>query len=523
MTAVPNIRQTPITQPARTAMGMFATPLLTAAGLFALFSALLAIVQFGTSGLADNDGFYHMRMGRLILEQGLTPRFVWLPFSILDANSFYDHHLLYHAYLALFAGNPDTEALILGAKLASIIMPALAFVAIWWLLRSQDVPWAWLWTLGLFAVSEAFLYRMSMPRAQSASLLILALSLHVLLRRSYRWLIPLGFIYVWFYNAFPLLLALGGAVFLGTVMTERRIEWRALVFPAAGIALGLVINPYMPENLIFIVNHLLPKIGQPETSVGNEWYPYQTWTLVGNSGGALAVWTLGALALGWRNARIDRATLIAFGLSVFFGFLLFKSRRFVEYFPPFALIFAALACAPIMRAWRVAGIETANDRSRSWQALLYRIGAPLTLAAAVTGLGAMTVMDARDQMSDSRPAETYADASAWVRQHAAPNAMIFQTDWDDFPRLFFYNTDSLYTIGLDPTYMQLWDAELYDEWVDITRGRIEQPGARIAERFAAQYVISDHAHGAFLDEAANDPRLREVYRDEFAVIFEVLR
>ena len=66
----------------------------------------------------------------------------------------------------------------------------------WWLLRGQGVRWAWLWALGLFAASDAFLFRMSMPRAQSASLLVLALGLHWLLKRRYRLLLPLGFVYV---------------------------------------------------------------------------------------------------------------------------------------------------------------------------------------------------------------------------------------------------------------------------------------------------------------------------------------
>ncbi|NWG20604.1 MAG: hypothetical protein HXY39_09775 [Chloroflexi bacterium] len=512
------------TRPVRATIRALAARALSATGLFALFTTLFAFVQFGTAGLADNDGFYHMRMARLMLEEGLTPRFVWLPSSILNADSFYDHHFLYHAYLAMFAGNPDDDALIMGAKLASIMMPALAFVAIWWLLRAEDVPWAWIWALGLFGISEAFLYRMSMPRAQSASLLVLALSLHVLLQRRYHWLLPLGFLYVWLYNAFPLLLMLGGATFLATIVTDRRIEWRALLFPVAGIVLGLLINPYVPENLIFIANHLAPKIGQPETSVGNEWYPYQTWTLVGNSGGALAAWLLGTFAIGWRGSRMDRSTLIAFGLSVFFGILLFKSRRFVEYFPPFALIFAALACAPLLRSWRIAALERHDASLRQhWRMGARRYGIPVAFAIVIGVLATLTLPAARAQMADSRPAETYAGASAWLRAHAYPGTMVFQTDWDDFPRLFFYNTASRYTIGLDPTYMQLYDPDLYDEWVAITRGKVSEPGARIAERFGAQYVVTDHAHGAFLRAIEGDPHLREVYRDTDAIVFVVVQ
>jgi hypothetical protein len=140
--------------------------LLTATLLFTLSAALFAFVQFGTPNLADNDGFYHMRMGALIREQGLRVSFPWLPLTILGPNAFYDHHLLFHVYLSLFGGNGSEAALLLGAKIASVIMPALACMAIWWLLRGQRVRRAALWSIGLFAVSQAFLYRMSMPRAQ---------------------------------------------------------------------------------------------------------------------------------------------------------------------------------------------------------------------------------------------------------------------------------------------------------------------------------------------------------------------
>ena len=273
--------------------------LATAFVLFAFFIGLFAYVQFGTDALAGNDGYYHIKMGYLIRQEGLKPDFPWLPLTILNQRDFYDHHLLYHAFLALFAvTDPAVDggaALTQSAKIASVILPALAFLAIWWLLRGQGVRWPELWALGLFAVSQAFLYRMSMPRAQSASLLILALGLHWLFKERYWLLIPLGFVYVWTYNAFPLLLVMGGVYLVAILLTEQKFAWQAVVFPAVGIGLGLLINPYFPENISFIINHLLPKIGESETRVGNEWYPYRTWTLVQNSGFALLAAVAGAL------------------------------------------------------------------------------------------------------------------------------------------------------------------------------------------------------------------------------------
>ncbi|MCA9953445.1 MAG: hypothetical protein KC434_01910, partial [Anaerolineales bacterium] len=158
----------------------------TAVLLLLLFVTGFAVVQYATPGLAGNDGYYHMKMGYLIRTEGLKPDFPYLPYTILNESAYYDHHLLFHVFLALFATtDPALDGglgLTQGAKLASIVMPSLAFLAIWWLLRGQKVPYAAVWAVGLFAVSEAFLYRMSMPRAQSMSLLLLVLGLHWLLQ-----------------------------------------------------------------------------------------------------------------------------------------------------------------------------------------------------------------------------------------------------------------------------------------------------------------------------------------------------
>ncbi len=485
-----------------------------AALLFTLFLALFTFVQYGTDALAGNDGYYHIKMGYLIRHEGLKPDFPWLPMSILNPDAYYDHHLLYHVYLALFAttdpGLDGGLALTQSAKIASIILPSLAFMVIWHMLRAQKVPWAGIWSLGLFAVSEAFLYRMSMPRAQSASLLVLALGLHWLLQKRYKLLIPLGFAYVWFYNAFPLLLVMAGVYVVATVMMERRFAWQALVYPAVGIALGIIINPYFPQNATFILNHLLPKLGGDSIPVGNEWSPYKTWTLIGNSGFALAAFVLGTMALGWREKRMDKATLISLTLAVLFGYMLFKSRRFVEYFPPFALIFAAMAISPVLAGW-------VKDFRRKRPYLRALIPTAMLILMAWPLYSSLT--GAREALSKSKPADRYADAALWLRANADPGDMIFQTDWDDFTRLFFYNTEDIYLAGLDPTYMELYDAALYDEWVDITKGRVEQPGQIIHGRFGGEYVFSDLKHGSFIDKAEADPNLEEVYRDEYAVIF----
>lgn len=486
--------------------------------MFGLYVTLLAAIQFATPNLVDNDGYYHLKLAQLMRQEGLRPAFPWLPLTVLNAHDFVDHHFLYHVLLIPFTFGNLRE----GAKWASVIFPALTFLAGWLLLRGQRIPCAALWSLGFFAVSEAFLYRMSMPRAQAVSLLVLLLALHVILTRRYRWLLPLAFLYVWFYNAFPLILLLVGVYVGASWLLERRLNLAPLGYAALGIGLGLVINPYFPNNLIFIYQHLFPKLTDATAiSVGNEWYPYQTWTLVENSGPALLAFVAGAFALGLRERRMETRTAVAFLLAVLFGVMLFKSRRFVEYFPPFALIFTALAWTPLLQGWLAEHQTTNLVKPAVGYGWRNRVLAGVMVAVLLPAIW-FNLHAARQSMQTAKPFQRYASASAWLEANTPAGSRVFQTDWDDFPRLFFYNTHNTYIVGLDPTYMQLYDPALYDLWVQITRGHLEAPAQTIVEKFGTRYIITDLDHKAFLRQADHDPHLAEVYRDEYAAIYQVL-
>ena len=65
--------------------------------------------------------------------------------------------------------------------------------------------------------------------------------------------------------------------------------------------------------------------------------------------------------------------------------------------------------------------------------------------------------------------------------------------WFFFPQLFFWNSHNVYITGLDPTYMSLYDLELYELWRAIGGGRLERPSQAIRERLGAEYVADDNS------------------------------
>jgi len=255
--------------------------------------------------------------------------------------------------------------------------------------------------------------------------------------------------------------------------------------------------------------------------VGNEWYPYDTKQLLDNSLPALVAFASGILALGLAGRKMDSRTALALFVSLLFGLMLFQARRFVEYFPSFALIFAAFAWSPLFEAATESAPADPAPGPRYLSSLRKHLPV-IGLALAVLVSVAVSVPPARAAVDGSKPYGLYANASLWLEKNTPAQSRVFQTDWDDFPRLFYYNTHNTYLIGLDPTYLQLYNADLYDLWVKITQGDVENPSQIIATTFGSQYVHTDLNHRDFLDVAARDPGLEEVYRDDQAVIFKVI-
>jgi len=487
--------------------------------IFFAFLVFLGIVQFSTPNVPGNDGFYHIKMAYLMRTEGIKPDFPWLPLTILNAREFYNHHFLFHVLMIPFTFGD----LILGAKLAVVIFSAVAFWMVWYLLDQQRVPYSAAWALGLLAVSEAFILRMSIPRAQTLSLGLIALAFHWLLIEKHKHLIALGFIFVWLYNAFPLLLLVAGAYTLSVWLIEKRLDLCPLLYSTLGVTAGLLINPYLPYNLVFIFQHILPKIiNTTGVSVGSEWYPYNTQQLLNNSPLAMGMFVSAVLALGLSKRRMRVNTGTGLFLATAFGLMLFQSRRFIEYFPPVALIFTAFAWTPIMTEFKDKSEKNTSVHSNIWWRKWVKHLPLLILLVFSLPMGWKTIQDSQQNVQDSKPYQLYEAASEWLKDNTPAGERVFQTDWDDFPRLFFYNTHNTYLVGLDPTYMQIYDADLYAVWVDITRGRVENPSNIIEANFGASIILSDLLHESFIRQAANDPRLQEVYRDEDAVIFQIV-
>ena len=479
------------------------TPTLHALFAFGLIVYAFAL-QFTTWHLASIDGYFHIRYSALLRDvgwRGFPPEYPWLPLTILAADRYFDHHFLFHWWLALFTGMD----LVMGAKIAAAIGAAVAFVTLYGLLVHFGVRHAHWWMLAALAIAPGLQYRLEMPRVQSWSLACLLIALPLFARARTAVLFALAWFFTWLYNAFPFLLAIGACVMAAHWWTTRELIWRPLAGAAAGIACGLVINPYFPHNVRFILHHYGAKLtlgsGQP---VGSEWYPPLLAAWLGWSG-LLALFIASGTALYRLRAQLTTEKLAASLIALLFLACYWRSTRFVEYFVPFAMIaFALLGSVAMEEQW----FRLQPEWRRRAQALLILAFSVTTIVAAL-------------QMRRRPNANEYAAAASWMRAHTPAGSLIFLADWDDFPLLYFHNTHNTYSLGLDPSYLSERDPALFDTWRAAIEGRLPHPAATLRTRFGAVAAFADHQQTAFIAAMDADRQAQRGFADATGIVYVI--
>lgn len=514
---------------------------------FVIGAVAIAIIfwqlQFSTDSICcgDFDGYYHIKWTRTlwasIKTNSFPPAFPWLPLTTLSPKEYVDHHLLFHIMQIPFAAFRDPR---LGAKVGSIVFATLAVLSCYWLLLRYHVRYALVWLLALLACSAPFLFRLNMAKAPPLSIIYLILAIHLFFRRKYWPLLPLALIFTWTYDLFFLLVMASVFWVIAIAWTEQRFEWRPLVWVVIGCTAGLVINPYFPQNLHQLWEHLTIKLVPAEyvTKVGFEWYPYDSWEFLGNSAVACVAMVVGYIAFEPGDRR--RAQHSTFFLLFATALMIMTARwkRSVEYWPAFAVLFAGFALKPWLDGARgyltrlppevLDELKPFFDNENSWWRRLTSDTREVlkTVAVAFTALvlGVVLFFNLRstvEEIGRSSPHDYYRAGAEWMRTNIPPGQIIFNTDWDDFPRLFYFDETHYYVSGLDPSYLFDKNPKLSQLYDRITLGQEGDPGPLIRDRFGARYVFSDNDHDDFFQHARESGWFDIVYEDAECTIMYI--
>jgi hypothetical protein len=500
-----------------------------------LIASVFSIVQAATPNIIGIDGYYHIKVARLIREHGFHLDFTWLQLTILGPGRYADHHFLFHALQAPFTAGD----LRIGGKMASVVFATAGLYISYLFMARNGVRYPLLWTAALLAASQSFLVRQSMARPQALFLILAILAIWALARNKPILLLPLGVLASWLFDGFPLLLAVPLAACAGCIGTwllaligdaDSRAQWQqngprdlqrnafGVAICLLGLALGIVTHPYFPQIAQFAILHLLPKaeLGlQLDIRLGGEWYPFSPRGFLLRAGPSTAMCVLGLippLIDIWKQRLPDWRTLTLGGLAFGLLAMTIRSQRLIEYFPAFAVLFCAWS-------WSAHYAQVGNWLS-SRAAILPMIGKVLAIGIVIGGL-AWNIPNAQKDARSTFDWQRFRDGSLWLAANTPEGDRVFAPDWDDFTRMFFWNDHNTYLIGLDPTYMALYDSDLYTLWRRVSDGKVPNPSSVIRDRFGARYILVDKEHSNFMKVAQADPGLETVNTNATSVVFHV--
>jgi hypothetical protein len=500
-------------------------------------------LQFSTQSVCcgDFDGYYHIRWSRLLWEgikQGqFPPRFNALPLTTLNPKDYVDHHLLFHILQMPFTWFGDMR---LGAKIASTLFASLAIFSCYWLIVRYRLSYALVWLVALIACSAPFLYRINMAKAPPLTIIFMIAGIYLLFERKYIWLLPLAFIFALTYDM-VVLLGLAAVAWAAIIAwSEHRFEWRPVLWVSIGIIAGFVINPYFPHNIVLFYEHFMMKVRTQdfETAVGQEWYPYNTWEFLGNSLVACVAMVAGYISFNVSDRRRAQRPLFFLIFSTALLLMNLRWKRIAEYWPLFAVLFAAFSLQLVFDGVRASvgrlpaevldelqpyldrgeAIEKRAEPEPIWKTI---VAAAVTIILAIV-LYLNVYTTAKDIASSAKP-DYYRSGAEWTRENVPAGQVIFNTDWDDFPRLFYFDTTHAYVSGLDPTYLLDQNRDLSKLYEDITLGREKDPGPLIRDRFGARYVFTDNeeVHDTFYNNAMESGWFEVAYEDEDCTILRI--
>ena len=523
---------------------------------FLAIALVMVFLQTRTDAICcgDWDGYYHIKWSQLLWEnfsQGKwLPAFEWLPLTVLNPTDYADHHFLFHLLQIPFLWFFEP---VLAAKISTIFYGTFAIFSVYWLITKYGVKHQLIWLAAILTCATAFFYRMNMGKAPPLTIIITVLGIHLLFQRKYVWLAPLMFAFVWTYSLFPLLWFAAIIWTLIIAWNEHKFEWQPLAYTTGGMIAGNIINPYFPQNLGLFTEHFWTKfkVGQDfAVAVGGEWYPYTGMELLTDFPIALGAMLIGYILFMPKNGKLpERATFFLVFASILVA-AQFRSKRFAEYFPPFAILFAAFSWQaftapkaaelpeefareldPFFDKGEAKPVDSFWVNARA--ASVWVIGITLTVVFLVSLVGfhrlGLDIQGTAESIASNDSNNRYKRAMEFATgldesgaENIPKGELIFNCTWDDFPKLFFHNTKHRYVYGLDPNYLYSEDPELYKLLKDLTEGKVDDPAPMIRDKFGARYIFADAKENVdMLAKALDSGWVETIYEDEEARLLKI--
>jgi hypothetical protein len=419
-------------------------------------------------GSSDPDRFYHLGLSRIIAASGL-PRVLPQVEDLGWGGYFPDKEFLFHALTGSAWAVGGADAVL---ALVPAIGLGIALCLYSGLCRTLRPGQATLLVLVGLAGTAGFVYRLSLLRPHLLAIFIFCLLVLAVLRSRPRLAGLAAAMFVLAYHAFYIVLVVAAVAWL--LRRQPGIGRHTWSWCLAGLAVGLVVNPYFPSNLSmgwFTLRLGLGLESMTQFEQGGELAPLSRGLMLAAYGFLPATLLVTAAGIAWRKpaASAERtALLFLFALSAVFTLLGLRSMRAMEYAVPSGILL--LGCATSLFA--------------------PRHGLPFALVLVLGCQGHLAFQFYRQHWQQPEHPALPLYASLLAPIPATPGGFkVYNCEWETGPYILMARPDLRFVDLLDPAL--LWHASRtrYMARRGLNEGAFEDPHAILRGAFKADYVL----------------------------------
>ena len=483
-----------------------------------VFLIISSIMQFTVPNIIGFDGYYHIKTADIIKKEGFIKEFPWAKHTIF-ADNYADIQILFRILLIPFT----FLGLEFGAKIASILFITLLFIVFYWFLIENKIKFPLFWTLLYLFTSANLMNRFLLPRQMPLVIALLILTIYFLQRKKYLFLGVTSLVFVLLHSSFVFQLILILLYFVLEKIFSKKFDYKILLYPFIGIILGLIINPYFPNNVSMLYTQIF-KVNIVANLFNVEWKPWPFFEFIQNNILVLFYIFISIFIL-IINKKITKLQSFYFSLTIFFFIYTIISRRMQEYLVPFSILTVSLLLNFYLikfeknKSFNYHGNQRFPGYRKSSIFAYVKSGAVLFLIIIVI----TNFFLLRQDISNNDFLFNYNNCAEWMKNNIPKNSLVF-TNAYAFPYLFSKNSDLIYTHGIDLTYSYLYEPKKFERYMGILQGTLKDNVDYIKEDYSPDYVFSGKIKQdvqLFNYIINNKQNYDAVYEDEWCAVLEV--
>jgi hypothetical protein len=429
-------------------------------GIFTVFFSLFLSWHLTTPNLTGRDDpYYHAKHALLVEESG-----TW---SVPQQSVAYQYpvdayvlaHLLMSTFIRLFGA-------ITGTKIFAALQAALVFVIFFFVAKRNHVRKPFLWTVLFALASTTFITRLLFERPFVLSIVFLILGFEYTRTKKYFWLGLLSFVYILYYNLAPLIIGLALVSILIDLIKKDTVDIKPLIATLGGVTAGILIHPLRDNYIWHMSVHFFWVFGlkisgiKLDSGAEIDTQTFQNFFIHNILLITLMIIALSLFLFLQKQRQINRDILMLSVLSLPWFLIAAFIPRGLEYATPFGCLFTALLCNRFIELGYWEKITTRLKQTYFYWPVYFLAPIALVIISGITLVSDTISMRGRIK---TQTIENFRLANEYLIAHTKKDAIIFNTKWDFFPLMFYFNTHNRYVMGFDPAFLYVYNPNMF--WI----------------------------------------------------------